>query len=431
MLWIASFVYCWQSVGFKIDDHDLIKDYQLPAWGYSVFDIDFSGRSYYRRSDTNFKRVSEDYMINLSPDYLRTFESEKIKYLLNTDINTHIGYSGYENEEYEDNSIFRNYRFSPRINGNYDFYIKDNFFLNFSLDSRFSYYEVNVSQNYQDSIERQIHTSSFLGIGIGRIREVSPVFKALRLRERVEALNRGMTLTESQIKELADKFALYPQYANIYDRYEKYFWKEISPILGSDFDVLSLSENLYITEVMQEYIKRYQGNEILFGINFWQDYEIEHNGDKIKELYIGPSLSFNHYNNINLKYQIGIFSEISYLKYLTDDSTEDSKFTIDFTNSHLFDITDRIRWDSRINLDYNYFWYESIDGYTIRATLSSVIDYFIENNFSLYCQLKSELKHVDKDLYENNAYDYYYPNLKRDERVSLYFGCRYYFGSMF
>lgn len=428
---IVSFVYCWSSVGFRINDHYLIKEYQLPAWGYTLGDVDFSGRGYYHRSDTKYKRVIEDYMIRFSPSFLRTFESEKIKYLLNAGINTYMEYSEYQNEEHENDGITRFYDLRPRINGNYNYYIKDNFFLSFSLDSRFSYYERNHYQDSQDSIDRQISTSSFLGIGIGKIREVSPIFKALRLRERVEALNRGMTLTESQITKLADKFAMYPQYANMYDRYEKYFWKEISPILGSDFDVLSLSENLYLTEVMQEYIKRHQGNEILFGINFWQDYEIEYDGDKIKELYLGPSLSFNHYNNISLKYQIGIFSEISYLKYLTDDSTEDSKFTIDFTNSHLFDITDRIRWDSRIGLNYNYIWYEDIDGYTIRATLNSVIDYFVENNFSLYCQLISELKHVDKDIYENDAYNYYYSDLKRDERVSFYFGCRYYFGSMF
>jgi len=431
IMFIISSVFCWNSVGFKINDYDLIKKYQLPAWGYSLGDIDFSGRGYYHRSDTDYKRVSEDYSVSLSPGFLRSFESEKIKYLLNAGINTYMEYSEYQNEEDEYNYIRRIYNLLPRINGNCNYYIKDNLFMNFSLDSRFNYYEVNDSQDFQDRIDRQINTTSFWGIGIGKIREVSPIFRALRLRERAEALNRGITLTESQITKLADKFALYPQYANIYDRYEKYFWKEISPILGSDFENLSLSENLYLTEVMQEYIKHYQGNEILLGINFWQDYEMERNGDKIRELYLGPSLSFNHYNNINLKYQIGIFSKISYLKYLTDDSTEDSKFTIGFNNSHLLNITDRIRWDSRIGLEYNYIWYENIDGYKIRATFTSIVDFFIENNFSLYCQFKSELKHIDKDFYNNEAYDYPYPDLKRDERMSIYFGGRYYFGNMF
>ena len=429
---IASFIYCWQSVGFRINDYYLIRDYQLPAWGYSIFDIDLSGNSYYDRKDTDYKRINESYGMKLSPGYLRNSESEKIKYTLNSDISSDFQYSGYENEELETEDIYRDYIYTTRVDGDFNYYFKKDLFVNTSVDSRFIYREGNDSQDNQDFIDRQIFTDSFLGIGIGRIRDVSPVFRALRLRERIEALNRGMTLSENQIEALADKFALYPQYANLYDRYEKYFWKEMSPILGSEFDALDLSENLYLTEVMREYIKRYQGNEILLGIDFWQDYNIEPDGDKTKELHLGPSLSYKCYNNINLKYQIGINSKISYLKYLSDDSSEDSRFIIDFTNSHYFDITDRIRWNSGISLNYEYIWYENFEGYIIKTTLSSNVDYFIENNFSFYCQLKSKLIHVDPNLYENDAYgSSVYPDLRRDENVSLYFGCRYYFGSMF
>lgn len=428
---ITSSVYCWQSVGFKIKDHALIKDYQLPAWGYSMLDIDLSGNGYYRRRDTDYKRITESFQIILKPGYLRSFESEKLKFLLNSDFSTQLRYSGYENEEQETDDIFRDYLYVTRLKGDCNYYIVDDLFLNISVDSRFIYRERNCSQDYQNFIDRQIFTVSIFGIGIGRIRDVSPVFRALRLKERVEALNRGMTLTEKQITALADKFALYPQYANIYDRYEKYFWKEISPILGSEFDALNLSENLYLTEVMKEYIRRYQGNEVLLGIDFWQDYNIETNGDKTKELHLGPSLSYKCYNNINLKYQIGINSKISYLKYLSDDSYENSRFRINFTNSHHFDITDRLRWNSGISLNYNYIWYDNFEGYTIGTTLTSYLNYFIENNFALYCQLKSQLIHVSPDIYENDAYDSGISDLQRDERVSLYFGCKYYFGNMF
>ncbi|NQV18149.1 MAG: hypothetical protein HQ534_06375 [Armatimonadetes bacterium] len=428
---ITSFVYCWQSVGFKINDHDLIKDYQLPAWGYSIFDIDFSGNSYYRRSDTDYKRVNESYGMKLSPGYHRNFESEKIKYTLNSYISSDFTYSGYKNEEQETDNISRDYRYTTRVEGDFDYYFKKDLFLNTSVDSRFIYQERNDSQNNQDFIDRQIFTSSFIGIGWGKIRDVSPVFRALRLRERVEALNKGLTLSENQLEILSDKFALYTQYVNVYDRYEKYFWKEISPILGSEFDALNLFENLYLTEVMKEYIRRYQGHEILLGIDFWQDYEIENDGDKTKEFHLGPSLSYNYYNNINLKYQIRIYSKISYLKYLSDESSEDSKFMIDFTNSHHFDITDRLRWNSSISLNYDYTWYENFSGSVISTTLSSYIDYFIENNLALSCQLTSKLIHVGSDIYENNANDYGYSDLKRYEYVSYYFGCRYYFGSIF
>ena len=268
IMMITSSFYCWQSVGFKINDHELVKNFQLPAWGYSIFDIDLSGSGYYHRSDTDYKRVHESYGMSLSPGYLRNFESEKIKYTLNSNFSSELRYLGYENEEQETDDILRDYLYNTRVEGDFDYYVKKDLFLNISVDSRFIYRERNCSQDYQDFIDRRIFSTSFWGIGFGRIRDVSPVFRALRLRERVEALNKGMTLTEKQITALADKFALYTQYANLYDRYEKYFWKEISPVLGSNFDALSLSENLYLTEVMKEYIRRYQGNEILLGIKF-------------------------------------------------------------------------------------------------------------------------------------------------------------------
>ncbi len=428
---MASFVYCWSSVGFKIKDHDLINEYLLPAWGYSIFDIDLSGNGYYRRSDTDYKRFQETYDIRLSPNYNRIFESEKLKYSLNSYFGSNLRYSGHENEDQNTNDIYRDYNNYIGFDGDFDYYVTNNLFLNLSADSRFTYYEQNLSQDSQDYLNRGIFTNSFIGIGWGMIRDVSPVFRALRLRERVEALNKEMSLSENQIEALSDKFALYYQYANLYDRYEKYFWKEISPILGNNFDALGLSENLYLTEVMREYIKRHQGNEILLGIDFWQNYNIEPDGDKTKEFHLGPSLSYNYYDNINLKYQIGINSKISYLKYLSDESSEDSKFIIDFTNSHHFDITDRIRWNSSISLNYDYTWYENFSGSVILITLSSYINYFIENNLALNCQLTSKLTHVSSEIYENDANDYGYSDLKRDEYVSIYFGCRYYFGNMF
>ena len=426
---IASFVYCWSSVGFKIEDHDLIKEYKLPSWGYSISSVAFSGRSNFLRRETAYKRIREDYSLNISPDYTRTFESDNNSYAFNIVVNTHFGYSKDQDEEHEIDEIARSYELFPRIHGNYNFYIKDDFFMNFSLTSQLSYREINASPDDQDRIQRRMNSTSFLGIGFGRIRDVSPIFRALRLRERVEALNKGMTLSENQIKELADKFAQYHQFASVYNRHEKYFWKEISPILGNEFSALNISENLYLTEVMQEHITRRQGNEILLGINLWHSYINERDDNIIKELYLGPSISFNYYNNVNLKYQIVVSSTLSYGKYFTEDSTEDSNLIFDFSNSHLFEVTDRIRWNSNVVFNYNYYWYEDIDGYKFNVKLSTSIDYYIEDNFSLYCQISSELKYVDKDLYEYD--DYNLTDLKREERARFYFGCRYYFRNMF
>ena len=58
---ITSFIYCWQSVGFKINDYYLIKDYQLPAWGYSYSVINLTGNGRFDRKDEDGKWVDEYY----------------------------------------------------------------------------------------------------------------------------------------------------------------------------------------------------------------------------------------------------------------------------------------------------------------------------------------------------------------------------------
>jgi hypothetical protein len=427
----ASFVYGWSSVGFKIEDHEFIKEYKLPAWGYSTSSLDFSGRGNFRRRDTAYKRMNEDYSFNFMPDYVRTFNSEDKSYDLSVRVNNYVGYYHDQDEEYDRDEIARIYEIFPIINGNYNFYISDDLFLNSSISMLFNYSEINNSNDVHDRIQRRMDSSSFLGIGFGRVRDVSPIFRALRLKERLEALNRGMTLTDKQIEELANTFSQYYKFARVYDRYEKYFWEEISPILNDEFSALNISESLYLTEVMQEYIKRLQGSEVILGIDLWQRYFSERDEDILDDVYAGPGISFNYYNNFNLKYQLSIFSKLSYGKYLKDDSIEDSNLIFEFSNRHLFDLSDRLRWSSGIAFSYDHYWYDDVDGYIFDTKIESSIDYFIENNFSFYCKISTDLEYIDEKLYELEDHGYYFPDFKREERASIYFGCRYYFSNIF
>jgi hypothetical protein len=346
---IASFIYCWQSVGFKINDYYLIKDYQLPAWGYSYSVINLTGNGRFDRKDEDGKWVDEYYNFWLSPYYMRYYESEKIKYTLCTSLSLNYDYNATDYQSDIEKNIERNFRLHPGFIGDCQYYVADKLFLNATISPNYIYHDRNESDNSDDYVSQTFQSDTSLGIGFGKIRDVSPVFRALRLRERVEALNKGLTLSENQIRSLADKFALYPQYVNIYDRYEKYFWGELAPILGSEFENFSIPENLYLSEIMQESIKRFQGYELNLG------------------------------------------------------------FTV----------------------IYNYIWFDDYKGFSLTTNFSSNLDYFIENNFSLYYQLSFEVEHVDSEIYTNVPDYSYYADLKRDQTMRFSFGCKYYFGSMF
>jgi len=431
-LWIASFVYCWQSVGFKINDYYLIKDYQLPAWGYSNGVINLTGNGRFDRKDEDGKWVDEYYNFWLSSYYMRYYESEKIKYTLGTSLSLNYDYNATDYQSDIAKNIERNFQLHPGFIGDCQYYVADKLFLNATISPNYIYHDRNESDNSDDYVSQTFQSDTFLGIGFGKIRDVSPVFRALRLRERVEALNKGLTLSENQVRSLADKFALYPQYVNIYDRYEKYFWGELAPILGSEFNNLSIPENLYLSEIMQESIKRFQGYELNLGLDIWQYYSIRDIDDyEYNNLYLGPSLRYKWYNNFNLKYQLKINSQVSYVKYIEGDYLEESKLLLNFSNTHYYDITDRIKLNSGFTVIYNYIWFDDYKGFSLTTNLSSNLDYFIENNFSLYHQLSFEVEHVDPEIYTNVPDYSYYADLKRDQTMRFSFGCKYYFGSMF
>jgi hypothetical protein len=466
----ASAVFGWSSVGFKIKDHDLVKQYKLPDWGYSQIELELSGYSRLNREDHfpggygTDRNEDISARIRFRPNYYRVFQSEKLNYSLQANLSSAI----YYNEDvYPNERIQRDYDNGAHISSYFNKYFKNDYFYYTSIGSRYYYNEKNYSENYSnnDRLDRGIESNLSVGIGKGRVRDVSPVFKALRLRERIEALNKGHTLNEEQVKNIAAKFALYPKFSSLYDRYEKYFWAEIGPELGEEIENLPVAETIYLTEVMKEYIRRRQGNEVVIGIETRQNYEKDRfnynaNYETITEEYFaGPFFRYERVNNFNLNYQIEFSTNLSYLFKFTsnteleqrfdleDDFRNDSSLNLSFSNRHYYQITDRFSWQGNIYLSYNYIWLEDISyndynsgdliymndlkGYDISADFSSSLEYFLEDNFSFSLRVDSNLRHISEDV-SNICYHHALNHqLMRDEHFSISFGCRYYFSNPF
>jgi len=467
---VSSTAFAWSSVGFKVSDHDLVKQYRLPDWGYSQIRLKLDGYGRLNRED-RFADIygnnhTEDISarIRFTPDYYRVFQSEKLNYSLQAYLSS---WMYYKENKFPFNRIRRDYYNSLHISGYFNNYFSDDLFVYTSIGTRYHYDEKNNSENYSnnDRLDRGIESNLSVGIGKGRVRDVSPVFKALRLKERIEALNKGLSLSEDQIKKIAAKFALYPKYSSLYDRYEKYFWAEIGPELGKEINDLPIAETMYLTEVMAEYIRRKQGYEVVLGIETRQKYEIDkfnYNANfetVIEEFFAGPFVRFEWVNNFYLRYQLEFFTNLSYFhKFssnteieqrfgLDDDWRNDSNLILTFSNKHYYQITDRFSCRGTIYLNYNYFWLEDISyieyntgdtidlndlkGYDISASFSTSLEYFLEDNFSISLRTDSNLRHISEDISDIYYHHTSYHQLMRDEDFSVSLGCQYIFNNPF
>ncbi len=71
-----------------------------------------------------------------------------------------------------------------------------------------------------------------VGIGMGRVRIVTPVIRALRVRERLHAVPQTR-LSDEQVQTAARQLARRPGYESVYDRPDKFFWRDFFENVGA------------------------------------------------------------------------------------------------------------------------------------------------------------------------------------------------------
>jgi len=115
-----------------------------------------------------------------------------------------------------------------RLNGNLNKYINTSFFfkaggeLNGYVEKRLKGECPGCSLG--DDFEYETHLSPYIGIGVGRIRDVTPIFMALRMNERLKALGWEEGLPADRVQRIAQTIAKRNGYISVHDRSDKYFW---------------------------------------------------------------------------------------------------------------------------------------------------------------------------------------------------------------
>ncbi len=417
-------VFAQESVGFSNPDNiEPLLDYRLPDWGYSNFYLDFDARGTgqdVKVGDTKNVRRNGDFSIE--PTYRLFRESEERIFNLNTSVDTrYIGVVQSSSSSSSDTERKRrDFYFDIDFSTDLREYITNRSFLlgevNMALD-----YVSSKRENFDDtgldakniSYDRNFSATPRVGYGFGRVRNVNPNIRAIRLEERAKAVNGGFDFSRQDIQGAADQFTRYNGYQQTYDRPEKYFWSDMDEAMSPNISSLNTFDMLYLTDVLNEAIgTRLEGWEVIGGAEF--DYQndldrTEENSTVDRSKYIrkraGLFVDGRWYENISLTQQWGVTGNamLSYPLRDGDSNTLEEKRSLSLQAgvNYLWNVSDRFLFRSELSNIYSRSKLEgfSIGGgdvfsqWTNRLLLNNNFSYYLENSLSLTLSLNSTLTH--------------------------------------
>lgn len=245
---------------------------------------------------------------------------------------------------------------------------------------------------------------------------MNPSIRSLRLGERLSALTSDQVMDSQDYLLAAEHLTKFSAYNNIYDRPEKYFWGDMNTQISPNLSALNPFDLLYLTDTLKEAIgSRMEGWEIEGSLAFdWttryrRDDSYENGSIAPKHSTLISQISGRWSKNLSLKHQLGLSANFTSFMRLKPDDGNTTFTTVNA--SWLYNITDRILSTT------NTFFYYRFSGSSGFFNVSSEIDYFIENRFSLF----SEVIMVHRPKFLDSDHN------RRDIQFFFSAGLRYYF----
>ncbi len=433
----STIIFAQTSIGFKNRNHiKPISDYRLPQWGYSTIMLDGWGMTKSSYKESNQAKIENfEYQLLMKPSLLGYRESEKYiqNYQVNLSLDNH--YKNYQNNpklagvSMPENREMK-YDITLDLKGSRKQYLIPNGFL--LIDGAYNHTyqdhktEEKTAENEIDykGIARDYQADIKLGVGFGRIRNISPLIRALRWRERFEALRDSFVITDDKIQLVGQEFSKISGYEVIYDRKDKYFWNNLFSQTDPN-QSLTPFETFYLTDVLYENIgERFEGWEVSAAYNLQIRKENKDNW--------GGVLKLNWYKNLSLEDQINFGSTISFLKTNSKSEInsfyENTEYVYTTFINYLWLLTDRITWHSRLSHQYHdvrnryqnlsYDWSDKFTGYH----LNSKFIYYIENGMNFFINV--EYNFADSSQRYSNRMPYMEYN---SHGLQLNFGFHYIF----
>lgn len=394
-------LFAQESIGHSEPDNiQPLLDYRLPAWGFSNFTWDLSLNGDLQNRITEDESWSQDRITgNLRPNYTRYRESESR--VSSYDL---ISYLNYSLNDREFPSGTEEYRKSWQTNMNWNFseilYFEDtDLFLNGVFlggfnQNRTHFKEASPAGTDMDEarLSRSINPSISIGVGYGRLRNVNPMIRSLRLNERLNALDTEQTMNQQDFFEAAEHFTKFGGYQQVYDRPQKHFWGDMDQTISTDLSALAPFDLLSLTETTFENIgSRMEGWRISAHAGLRHQLSYTRDEDNIsgetdsnisRSTYFIPEIRGIWSKNISLEHQLRLDGDLQYHRGLGNDNMFNIRL-LNTSASWLYTLTDRILTNTFTRYSRN-----SREEFAVsRITVGTEVNYFLENRLSLFSNL--------------------------------------------
>jgi hypothetical protein len=344
-------------------------------------------------------RPYSDINAALSPTYNRFFESENR--VSSYSLSPLLHYSRENSPGFtEDDDINRNLRLGLEWGLSEKFYLdQQDLFLTGVFQGRLTQDHskqlrstdtgtVNTDTN---QLYRNLNTTLGAGVGYGRIRNVNPMIRSLRMNERLNALNTGQQMDMNDLRNASEQFTRINGYSQTYDRPEKYFWNDMDSEISTQLMALNPFDLFYLADVLSETIgQRLEGWEVSATVNLIHDVSYSKTENNListetsqlfRSTFLSPTISGRWYKNLDLNNQVGVRAQVSYLTNITDNDF--SYTSLNIRAEWLHTITDRLLVQPHIN-------YQRMMNDLNFSVLSagSSFNYFVENNVSIFSTIR-------------------------------------------
>ena len=422
-LGFANIAFSQTSIGFKNPENiQSLLSYRLPTWGYSTFIISTSGKivntvGKYTNDETRKGFLSELYF---NPIFIAYKESDNSINSVSARLESNFDYQYKTDPPSSEDRKNRMFNSSLDLYGKLNrYYFKDAFFSGeLGVNSRYEDASVKflTTSNTYKEIRRSNQLTLRIGTGIGRVRDVTPMIRALRFQERYAAIQNISPFNDTQIQFLAHEIAKRSGYQRVYDRSDKHFWSHLFEGIGVE-STLSPYEIYYLSDIFKENVGiRLEGWDISAGVTW------NYSNDEYYRRASGFG-QMRWYKNLNLNHQIGVNILGSLSNYFSEKVLFEYLGGVDLKLSYLWVITDRVLWQANYASEFDFTKYNekrrqrpSYKEENFRHSLNSEISYYIEDNLSFFIRTNILLNRFDRDF--NSVY--------QDYNLNLSFGVAYY-----
>lgn len=441
-LLLAQVTFAQQSIGFSDSTNfNYLIDYRFPSWGYSQFSLvsgslNLDGRNdntEYQLNDENNPRTREqnqfigEFSITPRYEFFRQGEKRILNISTSATLTPRLDRNRSLHSQIGDNDeqVYNNK--GSRINNELTMnlllkeYLVDDFFIRPGIETSgaFQFRESKTERSEEDNISeyfyRDLSMNIYFGIGYGRIRNVTPVIRALRTNERYKALG-NQSLTSTEIIAAAEQFTRFNGYSRSYDRPLKYFWQDMDQLVNNKFSSLSTFDQFYLNEIFEENLgSRFEGYEVTATASYTyfntlnrEEFSNETDIERIFTILRAAEIEFsgNYYKNLNLNHQIRLTTNLQTFFPLERVNDYEYVFNPSLSGNWLWVLEDRwlltnsitgnLRLPSRKES-------EEYREYNLSTSIRSNLTYFAENRLAITSSLRFSSVH---DRFVNLANDF-------------------------